>query len=70
VHYLVSTSGAVFRHPHARAIELLLAEHAGQGKARLHFNYLTQTTRAWSDAADQQARRYEALHPRGITLML
>ncbi|MDO9167396.1 MAG: hypothetical protein Q7U13_14945 [Rhodoferax sp.] len=69
-HYLVSTSGAVFRHPHARALDLLLSEHAGQGKPRLHFNYLTETTLAWSDPADQQTRRYEAFHPKGLSLLL
>ncbi|MFZ0790472.1 MAG: hypothetical protein WAM94_12725 [Chromatiaceae bacterium] len=69
-HYLVSTSGAVFRHPHARAIELLLEAHAGRGKPHLHFNYLSATTAAWSDPADQQARGYQALHPKGISLAL
>lgn len=69
-HYLVSTSGAVFRHPHVRALELLLSEHTGQGKPQLHFNYLTETTAAWSDPADQQARRYQAFHPKGLSLFL
>jgi hypothetical protein len=69
-HFLVSTSGAVFRHPHARAIELLLDEHSGRGKPCLHFNYLSTTTTAWSDPGDQKARRYEALHPKGISLVL
>ena len=68
--YLISTSGAVFRHPHSRAIELLLTEHGGQHKPRLHFNYLTETTVAWSDAKDQRARRYEAFHPKGLSLLL
>ena len=69
-HYLVSTSGVVFRHPHARALELLLTEHAGPGKPRLHYNYLTETTMAWSNAADQRARGYQAFHPKGISLTL
>lgn len=59
---------AVFRHPHARAVELLLAQHNDPGRACLHFNDLTATTTRWSDAADQKARRYEALHPKGISL--
>ena len=67
--YLLSTSGAVFRHPHARAVELLLSEHPSPGKPRLHFNYLSETTAAWSDGADQQARRYEAFHPKGLSLI-
>lgn len=69
-HYLVSTSGAVFRHPHARAIDLLLSRHNGRGKPRLHFNYLTLTTGTWSDASDQEARGYEAYHPKGLSLEL
>jgi hypothetical protein len=69
-HYLVSTSGAVFRHPHARAVELLLSQHAGPGRPRLHFNYLTVTTAPWSDAHDQRRRRYDASHPKGTSLVL
>jgi hypothetical protein len=69
-HYLVSTSGVVFRHPHARTIELLLTEHGGKGKPRLHFNYLTETTQAWADPAHQVARRFEAFHPKGLSLAL
>jgi hypothetical protein len=67
--FLVSTSGAVFRHPHARAIELLLEEHAGPGKPRLHFNYMTTATAPWSDPEDQARRRYYAFHPKGISLV-
>ncbi len=69
-HYLVSTSGAIFRHPHARCIDLLLEAHAGPGKPRLYFNYLTTTTAAWSEQEDQRARRYEAFHPKGVSLVL
>ena len=68
-HYLISTSGAVFRHPHARTVELLLSDHESQAKPRLHFNYQTETTTMWSDAADQKARGYEAFHPKGISLI-
>lgn len=68
--FLLSTSGAVFRHPHARAIELLLGAHGGPGKPRLHFNYLTKATAAWSDPEDQRTRRYDAFHPKGLSLVL
>jgi hypothetical protein len=68
--YLISTSGAVFRHPHARTIELLLQTHGGKGKARLQFNYLSQTTQAWADAGDQARRGYECAHPKGLSLVL
>jgi hypothetical protein len=66
--FLVSTSGAVFRHPHARTIELLLAAYVGPGKPRLHFNYLTNATATWSDPADQRTRRYDAFYPKGLSL--
>lgn len=69
-HYLLSTSGAVFRHPHAAAVELLLQAHQGQGAPRLHFNYLTTTTAPWSEAADQKRRGYQAYHPKGLSLEL
>ena len=69
-HYLVSTSGAVFRHPHAAAVELLLKAHDDDVKPQLHFNYLSTTTAAWSDPADQKARGYQAFHPKGLSLEL
>lgn len=66
--YLISTNGAIFGHPHARCVELLLKTHAGQGKPRLHFNYLVTSTEAWSKPADQSARGYVAFHPTGLSL--
>lgn len=69
-HYLISTSGAIFRHPHLRAINLLLSEHNGRGKPRIHFNYLTKSTEAWSDLANQESENYVAFHPKGISLEL
>jgi len=69
-HYLVSTSGAVFRHPHARAVGLLLSAHRSGGKPRLQFNYLTRTTQPWSDLVERDTRAYEARYPKGISLEL
>ncbi len=66
--YLISTNGAIFKHPHARCVELLLKVHSGPGKPRLHFNYLVSSTEAWSVKADQTARGYRALHPKGLSL--
>lgn len=68
VHYLISTNGAIFGHPHARTVDLLLKLHSGAGKARLHFNYLVPTTEAWNDVNDQKTRSYEAFHPKGLSL--
>ncbi len=69
-HYLISTSGAKFRHPHERVIELLLQSHHNRAKPRLHFNYLTKTTEFWSDETDQKTKDYKAFHPKGISLEL
>lgn len=68
--YLISTSGAIFEHPHACTIERLLENHSGRSKPRLYFNYLSPTTTAWSDPKDQAARKYEASHPEGISVDL
>lgn len=67
-HYLVSTSGALFRHPHKRALDLILEHHAGPGSPTLHFNYLTRCTAPWSEQADQKSRGYHARHPKGTSL--
>ena len=67
-HYLISTSGARFRHPHARAVQLLLDAHRHRAKPRLHFNYLTTTTERWSE--QNQNGDYVAFHPSGISLDL
>ncbi|MCW8945805.1 MAG: hypothetical protein OQL27_13620 [Sedimenticola sp.] len=68
-HYLISTSGALFNHPHARAVELLLEAHNARAKPRLHFNYMTDTTFPWADTEDQKIRKYVAHHPEGISLL-
>ncbi|MDF1528500.1 MAG: hypothetical protein P1R74_05165 [Sedimenticola sp.] len=69
-HYLISTSGALFNHPHSRTVELLLTEHNARAKPRIHFNYLSSTTARWADPADQKTRKYLAFHPEGISLFL
>lgn len=68
--YLISTSGAIFHHPHERTIELLGSEHAGPGKPRLHFNYQSTTTAPWSDPARQKTDGIEAVYPQGLILNL
>lgn len=66
--YIVSTSGAIFGHPHSRAIELMLANRQSRSKPSLHFNYLTQTTETWCDDKDQADRKYKAFYPKGLSL--
>lgn len=66
--YLISTSGAKFGHPHARAIELLLEHRNHRANPSLSFNYLTRTTETWCDDNDQRARRYKANYPKGLSV--
>jgi len=66
--YLVSTSGAIFGHPHSRAIELLLSKHQHRAKPALHFNYLTRTSETWCDDKDQKERNYKAYYPKGLSV--
>jgi beta-lactamase superfamily II metal-dependent hydrolase len=59
--YLVSTNGARYRHPNAKAINLLISKF----KPELYFNYASDTTAAWADEGDQKARGYRAFYPPG-----
>lgn len=59
--FLISTSGAVFDHPDQEAINLII-DNAGPD-VELVFNYLSDTTRAWSKPQDQSERCYRALYP-------
>ena len=69
-HYLISTSGAKFRHPNAETIDLLLSQHNRRGKPRLHFNYCTCTTDPWSDESKQKSDGFYASYPMGVSLTL
>jgi hypothetical protein len=59
--FFISTSGAVFNHPDQEAIDMIISK-AGPG-VELVFNYLSDTTRPWSDSRCQQARHYHAVYP-------
>lgn len=61
--YLVSTSGAVFGHPNARAVDLVLAEHHGEAPAQLLFNYRSATTTPWAAPERQHTEAYVAVYP-------
>lgn len=63
--YLVSTSGAVFGHPNARAVDLVLAEHRGTSPAQLLFNYRSATTEPWAAPERQHAEGFVAVYPPG-----
>ena len=60
--FLVSTNGGnKYGHPDPQTIDSIIA-HAGPG-IELVFNYLSDTTRYWSDEEDQARRRYRAVYP-------
>lgn len=66
--YMISTSGAIFNHPDAETIDLILDNHNARGKPRLYFNYNTDDTGRWADLSDQAARRYVAHYPAGTSV--
>jgi hypothetical protein len=49
--FVVSTNGQYFNHPDAEAIELLGARGAADPPT-VYFNYVSDTTRAWTDPAE------------------
>ncbi len=68
--YLISTSGALFRHPHTKTIDLLLSTHNHRAKPRLHFNYRSLSNTEWSDKARQKIEKYLAFYPEGVSVIL
>jgi beta-lactamase superfamily II metal-dependent hydrolase len=54
--YLVSTSGAIFKHPDDDAIARVITAHGGD--VELGFNYDVPTTRGWKDPALQHDQAY------------
>ncbi len=63
--YLVSTSGAVFDHPDDDAINLVIDNYRGRGRAQLLFNYRSARTEGWADPVKQDDRHYNAIYPEG-----
>lgn len=59
--FLISTSGAVFNHPDQETINTII-NNAGPS-VELVFNYLTDTTRPWSNIDDQKRRVYSIVYP-------
>jgi hypothetical protein len=54
--YLVSTNGAIFRHPDQQALRTLLAGHEGSAPPELLFNYRSRFTEPWADRDDCVSR--------------
>jgi len=71
-HYLVSTSGAQFKHPDGEAMARVVI-HGGE-QPTLHFNYRTKYNEFWGTAAAQKKFGYRTEFPpkgkEGITLDL
>lgn len=71
-HYLISTNGSRFHHPHREAIARIVT--CGGPRPVLHFNYETDENRPWADPALQEQYGYRALYPStpagGTTLVL
>ena len=59
--FLVSTSGARFRHPHRAAMARVI--RAGTPGKELIFNYRSAYTEIWNDADLQEAERYSTVFP-------
>lgn len=65
-HYLVSTSGAQFGHPHSETIDAILAHHhSARGRAEFWFNYDSETTRPWQSSARQSELKMSSHYPAG-----
>lgn len=71
-HYLVSSSGSLFKHPDGEAIARVI--QAGGPKPVLHFNYETKFNARWKDPAVQARWGYAAVYPaegaQGVVLAL
>ncbi len=50
--YLVSTSGARFKHPNVDAMKIIIAGHNGRDDPELLFNYKTRFNRFWENQAN------------------
>lgn len=60
--FAISTSGAVFGHPDPEAVARVL--NFGQSEAKtLYFNYVSERTKPWDDAALKSKWNYECVFP-------
>jgi hypothetical protein len=59
--YMISTNGAYFKHPSAKAIARLIKTN-GKG-ATLYFNYETNYTRIWNNGTWKSHYKYATVYP-------
>lgn len=72
VHYLISTSGAQFKHPDEEAVARVLVAPSDYTK-QLHFNYDTGFNAEWKSRSHKMNWRYEAIYGQntdGLTVEL
>ena len=67
--YMVSTNGAVFGHPHDRAVELLVEHHGHRARPRIVFNYRSETTAPFASELIG-GRRCTVVYPEGSGITL
>lgn len=60
--YLISTNGAIFKHPEAAAVARIV-KHGGRDRKALVFNYETRFNRGWRDATLQGRYAYDVVYP-------
>lgn len=65
-HYLFSSDGSYYKHPHAEAVATVV-EHAPAG-AQLVFNYATPSTLRWDDSRLRKDYRFATRYPGGPAL--
>jgi hypothetical protein len=69
--YLLSSSGAKYRHPDRETVDRILERHAGEPRPpRLAFNYRSPYNDMWADPGQQRDRHYAAEFPEGLAVEL
>jgi beta-lactamase superfamily II metal-dependent hydrolase len=60
---LISTNGSLFSHPDEEAVARIILTL--RGRRTLHFNYASDMTRSWNDAALMTSYKYRPTYPTG-----
>ena len=60
-HFLISTNGRIFKHPHAETVGRLIVH--GGSKPTLWFNYRSEQNKVWDDAGLRARFNYQTMYP-------
>jgi len=60
-HYLVSTNGGTYGHPHPEAMARIIT--SSRSKKTLHFNYACDYTSVWDDERTRDTLHYDVTYP-------